>query len=62
MFCDFCNSISYSMQTTVRITKDGQEIIIEYCGNCLRKTETEYDKKGSTVHIKETSNSAKRKL
>jgi methionine aminopeptidase len=50
MFCDWCNDISYAVQTTIRLTKDGHEITIEYCGHCMRRTETEYFN-GPTTHI-----------
>ena len=41
MYCEDCGP-SYSVQTTVKITKEGHEIVVEYCGHCLKKTETEY--------------------
>jgi len=49
MWCDWCGS-SYSVQTTIRITSDGHEILMEYCGHCMRKSETEYFK-GPTIKI-----------
>jgi len=51
MWCDYCNTASYSVQTTIRITKDGKEVVVERCGNCMRRTEIEYIK-GPTVSIK----------
>lgn len=43
MWCEDCGP-TYSVQTTVRLTKEGHEIIVEYCGHCLKKVETEYIK------------------
>jgi len=53
MYCEDCGP-SYSIQTSVRLTKDGHEIIVEYCGHCLKKTETEYIKGTTTSLRKET--------
>lgn len=51
MWCDWCDDISYSVQSTVRLTKDGREILIRYCGKCLHKSEVEY-RSGNTVSIR----------
>jgi len=61
MFCDWCNDISYAVQTTIRIDKDGHETVIEYCGHCMRRTETEYIK-GPAIkfHLDKTKQPAKR--
>lgn len=42
MWCEWCAKPSYSLQTTVKITRDGHEVVVQYCGHCLRKFETEY--------------------
>jgi len=50
MWCHNCDQPSYAKKTTVRLTNDGAEIIIQICGLCNRKSETEFYK-GSTVRI-----------
>ena len=42
MWCDWCNNLSYAVHTTFRITKEGHELKIETCGQCMHRTETEY--------------------
>ena len=49
MFCDNCDVLSYSSKTTIRITKDGREIIIQRCSHCGARVETEYKKPGSKI-------------
>jgi len=59
MWCEYCNQQSPCAQETVRITKDGKEIIIQYCEVCLHRTEIEYYKR-PTVRIQTAKGSAKR--
>jgi len=60
MFCDFCG-ITYSVQTTIRLTPDGHEILVEYCGHCMRKSETEFVKGPSTrINVDMAKRPAKR--
>jgi hypothetical protein len=49
MWCDSCDCLSYSEKTTIRITKDGREILIQYCSHCHARVETEYRKLGSKI-------------
>jgi len=61
MWCDWCATTTRSVQTTFRVTKDGHEILIEYCENCLRKSETEYIKGPTTkLHVERAKRPAKR--
>jgi hypothetical protein len=60
MWCENCQTPSFSLQTTVRITKDGKEILIQHCGRCMTRIETEFVK-GPTIRVEEAKkNSAKR--
>lgn len=60
MWCDWCG-ISTSAQTTIRITSDGHEILVEYCSHCMRKSETEYVKGPTTkLHVESAKHPAKR--
>ena len=43
MWCDWCSDITLSVQTTVRLDKDGHETVIEYCDQCMRRTETVFN-------------------
>jgi hypothetical protein len=62
MWCDICNTPSYSVQTTVRLTKGGKEILVQYCGRCMSRVETEFVK-GTTIRVHESKrNSTKRPL
>jgi len=42
MYCDICDATTICLSRTIRVTKDGREIIIERCGNCMSIIETEY--------------------
>lgn len=53
MWCHNCDKTSFSKKTTIRLTSDGNEILIEICGNCNYKSETEYFR-GSTTRITDT--------
>lgn len=61
MWCENCDGNTPCAQRTVRITKDGREIIIEYCEVCMMRTETEY-LMGPTVRLKKAKSSTKRHL
>ena len=50
MWCHNCEKSSFSEKTTIRLTNDQHEVLIQICGICKRKSETEYYK-GSTVRI-----------
>jgi len=41
MWCDACDQLSYSTNTTYRITKKGKTIRIEHCNKCRSTIETE---------------------
>lgn len=42
MWCEHCDSVTSPLKTTIRITKDGNEVVICWCSTCLKKTEIEY--------------------
>lgn len=49
MWCDLCDTLSYSEKTTIRVTKDGREIVIQQCSHCHARVETECKKLYSKV-------------
>ena len=51
MWCEFCDCTTCAVETTIRLTRDGHEILVQYCSQCLRKSETEYIK-GPTVQFR----------
>jgi RNase P subunit RPR2 len=62
MFCDNCDTLSFSTKTTIRVTKDGREILIQRCGHCGARVETEYRKLGSKVSFQVEKTKAKTKI
>ena len=61
MWCEWCADIAIAAQTTIRIDKDGHETVIEYCGHCMRRTETEFFKGPTTkIHVDSAKRPAKR--
>jgi transcription elongation factor Elf1 len=60
MFCDICDASSYSSKTTIRITKDGSELLIQRCGRCGAYVETEYSKPGTKVSFQLDKSKTKR--
>jgi RNase P subunit RPR2 len=59
VFCENCTTTTICLSKTIRLTKDGREITIERCENCLSLQETEYVK-GCTVQFKKAQNPVKR--
>lgn len=41
MFCDNCDQLSSSTNTTYRITKKGKNIVIQHCSICKMTIESE---------------------
>jgi len=50
-YCEYCEGQTPSSKATIKITKDGKEILVRICENCGFKTEIEYYK-GPTVSFK----------
>lgn len=60
MWCEYCEISTPSTKTTIRITSDGQEILVKDCEFCGRRTEIEYFK-GTTVRVSNDKPARKRK-
>lgn len=50
MFCDFCDEITCSSNTTIRITSQGYEVIIEHCEICKSVIERRFHRH-NTIRI-----------
>ena len=61
MWCHNCEQISFAKKSTIRLTEDGHEIIVQICGSCNRKSETEYYK-GPTIRITARTPRKKKKV
>lgn len=61
MWCDNCDRLSYSNKTTIRITKDGREVIVQKCANCEATIESEHNKLGPTTSLKVSGSKKKHK-
>ena len=61
MWCDSCDRIRYSDKTTIRVRKDGTEVIVQKCGICNAMVESEYNKRGPTTRLIVTGSKKKHK-
>jgi len=50
MYCDNCDQLTCSVNTTYRVTKTGKSITIYHCENCKATIEVEQFK-GATIRI-----------
>ena len=55
MWCDNCDALSYSIRTTITITKDGRELVTEKCAFCKSSVKVEYASvKGPAVSFRKS--------